>query len=304
MPGPALGPCSAARSGGQACGTSAAASRVDEHASGVAGAPGGAQAAPAGGDSSRQLAAAGAATAAAEPALLHSASTAVSVAVDEAAQQTAQQQQNVQPPQQDVQEQAADAGGCGAPSPRCGSPDPQPPAPPPRLLPRPIRAGGFYPPKLQQIRGSGRPEAVEARIRSILPLLQRAGQRQRAWQQAAERGAEPAAAPVWQEFRTQQPAFDLADSQPGLEVFSGGRLRWARALPWVPVSLPAGGGDGWLSTAHTSACHALPSSTLSEPTTAIAVEFGAEGKRKFIATNCFWKRYRCARGWVGGWARG
>lgn len=93
--------------------------------------------------------------------------------------------------------------------------------------------------------GSGRlPTAAEAAFEARLQRsLQLARERAERWKVEEAEGL-AGAATVWEEFPTQQPAFDRADSQPGLEVFSGGCCNHAAELrspctrassaPWKP----------------------------------------------------------------------
>ncbi|EFN56160.1 hypothetical protein CHLNCDRAFT_51806 [Chlorella variabilis] len=107
---------------------------------------------------------------------------------------------------------------------------------PPPQQPRRFASRSFYGSRLQQAGGgTARQQQVEDRVLRFLANVQRR------FQAAAD--APSAAAATWQVFPSQQPAFDLADSQPGLEVFS--------------------------------------------------VEYGQDGKRRFIATSRaeFWRRY-------------
>lgn len=67
----------------------------------------------------------------------------------------------------------------------------------------------------------------------LMGVRQRLGR----WQHE-EASGEAAPPPVWQTFPTQQPAFDLADSQPGLDVFSGESCRCNHGC--VRGAMPAG----------------------------------------------------------------
>lgn len=85
---------------------------------------------------------------------------------------------------------------------------------PPPQQPRRFASRSFYGSRLQQAGGgTARQQQVEDRVLRFLANVQRR------FQAAAD--APSAAAATWQVFPSQQPAFDLADSQPGLEVFSG-----------------------------------------------------------------------------------
>ncbi|KAL4438218.1 hypothetical protein ABPG77_010579 [Micractinium sp. CCAP 211/92] len=92
---------------------------------------------------------------------------------------------------------------------------------PPKKL-RSVRGASFY---SRGRRGaavsSGRlPTAAEAAFEARLQRsLQLARERAERWKAEEAEGLERAAH-VWEEFPTQQPAFERADSQPGLEVFS------------------------------------------------------------------------------------
>lgn len=196
------------------------------------------------GDSSRQLVAAAAAAQAmqqhAAPSLASdtaapAASAASAAAVAGSRQQVAGDRHEAaasaaQPPEQQQQQ------GYGEESLRSGSPDPQPPASVPKLLPRRFASRSFYGSRLRLGCASARAQEVEERIREHLFATQiNAVKRQKALD--GEDAPPPA---VWRTFPVQQPAFDLADSQPGLEVFSGGwvggrwvgRRTWGRCL-WV-----------------------------------------------------------------------
>ena len=124
------------------------------------------------------------------------------------------------------------------------SPPPQPPPPPPPAPPRRFNSKSFYGSRLHSgVSTAGRHQQVEDRV---LHFLKNVRQRVVRHQQAAEGqpgGPAAAAACMWEVFPTQQPAFDLADSHPGLEVFSGGCSsftetafescpRLALACPW------------------------------------------------------------------------
>lgn len=97
------------------------------------------------------------------------------------------------------------------PSQEAAASDPQPPerpAPPPP--PRRFAPRAFYGSRLQQAAGGtggSRQQASEERVLRFLRAVHR-------------RLDGPEEAPPWLIFPTQQPAFDAADAQPGLEVFS------------------------------------------------------------------------------------
>lgn len=130
---------------------------------------------------------------------------------------------------------ASPAGPAGSPQEQHGEPRRQDGAAPPPCLQ--ITGLGQLPPKrLRSLHGvsfysSGRrgaasgsrrlPTAAEAAFEARLQRsLQLARERAERWK-AEEADGLARAAHVWEEFPTQQPAFDRADSQPGLDVFSG-----------------------------------------------------------------------------------
>lgn len=166
---------------------------------------------------------------------------------------------------------------------------PQLPPPPPPQPPRRFNSKSFYGSRLHSGGSTaGRHQQVEDRV---LHFLKNVRQRVVRHQQAAEGqpgGPAAAAACMWEVFPTQQPAFDLADSHPGLEVFSGGC--WAFAVTARRLAACGGCPGPGMPTAVAQCC---PAPAPLHPFCP-AVEYGAEGKRRFLVASRpeFWRRYR------------